>query len=336
MKNVIQLWFFIALCLIPHNVVFSQTVTKTTITPVSNTVCPGVSTYYEVSVPSGFTACQISWSVTNGTRVVNPNDQRKVTVTWNDTPGAIGTITATFSSCGSGNEANNGVTATKSELILSVNNQSWGSYGNTVSVDYCSNQQKIITVPKMYVQGTGGIAQPPLIEVHYYWTLPSGWREVGTNRTGSFGTPVNSVVIQPVACATRGNVTVQGVLNDASFCPFANPSATATILLNSTNVNVNILPQSGYGGGSACNTTPVTFYANAPVGCVSSYTWAFPTSWTEIGRSGNSITLRPSGTPADSNPMKVTVNFSCGSSVESGNYVPPLHISCCNWTKLGL
>src|SRR5690606_8302198 len=70
---------------------------------------------------------------------------------------------------------------------------------------------------------------------------------------------------------------------------------------------------------------PVSFYAttDAALGCITSYGWTYPSSWSFVSQSDNSITLQPSGTPDDSNPIKATVNFSCGSSITSGNYVPP-------------
>jgi len=117
MKKNATLLILVLLCLS----VKAQTITKLTVPPISGTVCPAWPTYYEVSVPSNLTNCQIVWSVTNGTKTDDPNNQRKVTVVWNDTPGATGTITATFTNCS--NENNNGIAANKSELILSVKNQ---------------------------------------------------------------------------------------------------------------------------------------------------------------------------------------------------------------------
>ena len=107
--------------LLASSLLYSQTITKTTSSVVSGTVCPVSATWYEVSVPSGLTSCQINWSATNETATKDPNNQRKAKVEWNDTPGASGTVTATFVNCS--NESNNGTTASKTELILSVKNQ---------------------------------------------------------------------------------------------------------------------------------------------------------------------------------------------------------------------
>ena len=183
-------------------------------------------------------------------------------------------------------------------------------------------------MPRMFVQGTGGIAQPPQVEVAYAWTLPSGWKEVGTGRTGFFGTSTNFITIEPIDCSKPGNVTVYGTLVGAGpFCNSSEKSATATISINGANPVATVGPQAGYTGGSACNTTPVTFYATTSValGCISGYNWSYPPSWSLVSQSGNSITLTPSGTTADSNPIKATITFTCGSSVTSGNYVPPFN-----------
>ena len=152
----------LSICLLLHQVGFSQEIHKSGNTPVSETICPGENTSYSVSLPSGFGACKINWSVTNGQRV--SQNGASETIKWNDTPCAIGTVTATFSDCGEDNEGDNGVTVSRSELILSVKNQSWNSYGTSVNIDYCTKSQVTIAVPRMYVQGTGGIAQPPLTE----------------------------------------------------------------------------------------------------------------------------------------------------------------------------
>lgn len=59
------------------------------------------------------------------------------------------------------------------------------------------------------------------------------------------------------------------------------------------------------------------------LGCISSYSWDYPGSWTFVSQNANAITLQPSGSPADSNPIRATINFSCGSSITSANYTPP-------------
>jgi hypothetical protein len=294
-----------------------QTITKNTTDVVSGTVCPARSTSYSVSRPANSSTCTIKWTVTNGT-INGADNLQNVSIVWKDIPGAVGTLTVRFS-CPSGNQ-NDGDGSIRSELILSVKNQSWGSYGSSINVDYCTKAQVNLTVPRMYVQGTGGIGQPPQVEVAYAWTLPGGWKEVGTGRTGSFGTSTNFVSIEPIGCSLPGDVTVFGTLAGAGpFCGASEKSATATIKLNSPNPVATVSPQSGYTGGSACNVTPVTFYASTSpyLGCISSYNWTYPPSWSLVSQSGSSITLRPSGKQADANPIKATVNFSCGSSVSS-------------------
>lgn len=150
---------FLVLSLSTGTNVFGQVVTKSNNNSTSGAICPNQNTTYEVSRPSGFTGCQITWSATNGT--VESQNGATATIKWSDTPGATGTVTATFSNCGNSND---GKTASKAELILSVKNQAWGWYDNSENLDYCTNAQVYLTVPHMYVSGTGGIGQP----LHFY------------------------------------------------------------------------------------------------------------------------------------------------------------------------
>ena len=163
MKKLIQ--FSVAICLsLLVSEAFSQVVTKSFSGTVAGATCLGVNILYEVSLPPGFGSCQITWTATNGE--VQSQSGNTVYIKWNDTPGAKAKLKATFSNCGSGNEANNGKVSNEfEELILSVKNQSWGSYGNSVNVDYCTKGQVLITMPRMFVQGTGGIGQPAQTEV---------------------------------------------------------------------------------------------------------------------------------------------------------------------------
>jgi len=216
----------VAFCLIIGSSAFGQSVTRSVNSSIQGATCPGIGIDYDVSVPSGFENCQISWSASNGTAVKNPSNQTKASVTWQDIPGAIGTVTATFSNC-TGHEGNNGTMASLSETILSVNGQNFDAYGNSVTIDYCTTNSVTINVPHMWVQGTGGVAQPPLQEVIYSWTLPSGWT---TN--GGLNTTVNSITIHPTQCAVSGTgmVSVKGNIIDR--CGSAGLSNAATISLN--------------------------------------------------------------------------------------------------------
>lgn len=135
---------------------FGQEVTKSTHSPIAGTVCPNMSTYYEVSRPNGFGACKVTWSIING-KITSGNGLSTVTVEWNDSPGMKGKLTATFSECGSVNSDNNGKTASLEELILSVKGKSFGTYTNYVNVDYCTRASVYLQVPPMVVDGTGGI-----------------------------------------------------------------------------------------------------------------------------------------------------------------------------------
>lgn len=129
MKNLIKFKLF-GIMIIP--IMFfsffttAQSISKITTTQTANTVCPVSTTSYTTTIPTNFGSCKIKWTVENGT--INGSDnQRDVSVTWSDTPGAISKITVTFSGCESKNP-NEGKSDSKSELILSVKDQAWGSY----------------------------------------------------------------------------------------------------------------------------------------------------------------------------------------------------------------
>jgi hypothetical protein len=317
MRKIYSFIFFALSVLTLH----AQTIQKLTSSSVSGTVCPVTYTYYEVNASGYWNTCTISWSATNGTVINDPYNRKKAAVIWKDIPGAKGKVTVTFTNCDG-----DGGSVSREELILSIKEQSWGSYGNSINIDYCSKSPVYITMPRMIVQGTGGVAQPPLTEAAYVWTLPAGWRQLGTNNTGTFGTPTNYITIEPIDCAKPGSVKVYGTLVGAEpFCNSAANSATATISLSGANPVVTVDPPPGFSGVTACNTTPVTFTASLShtLGCVNNYNWTFPSSWTEISRNANTITLRPSGTPSNSGNIRATVNFTCGTSIQSANYVPP-------------
>ena len=176
----------------------------------------------------------------------------------------------------------------------------------------------------MYVQGTGGLGQPAQLEVGYSWTIPPGWKELTTGNINSVITTTNDIWLQRVDgnCSLSGNLKVEGTINHK--CGSAGLSAAATITLNGAKPVVTVGPQVGYQGASYCNTDPVTFYAtlNYALGCIQEYEWHHPASWSPVSQTANSITLRPSGSPDDANDIYAKVKFTCGTSIQSGNYKP--------------
>ena len=188
---------------------FSQTVTKSYNGTVAGAVCPEIGIQYEVSLPTGFSGCQITWTVINGEK--QSQSGNTVYIKWNDTPGAKAKLKATFSNCGSGNEANNGKVSNEfEELILSVKNQSWGSYGNSVNVDYCTKGQVLITMPRMFVQGTGGIGQPAQTEVAY-----AGW-----------GVSPTSARTRPIRTASRPSITAWPMTTARATATWRRPTSS--------------------------------------------------------------------------------------------------------------
>ncbi len=260
----------------------SQSISQNPHTPLSDqAVCPGESTItYSVS---GYGSCNIKWTITTNGQITTADNLKDVSVKWTDIPGTD-TITATLSGCTGSSISLEGHAPSVSHVILSVNGQNFDPLGyntNPRNIDFCTPAQVDLFVSHMYVPGTGGIAQPPLQEVSYEWTLPGGWKEVNTNATGTIISPVNIISIIPTKCAVPGNVIVKGVVGNCTAPDIQSKSNPATFVLNGVSPLLTIGPQAGYQGATFCNTTPVTFTTtlNYALGCISNYTWNFPANW---------------------------------------------------------
>jgi hypothetical protein len=293
--------------------------------PVQGAICPNSTMLYHVSIPSDFGLCKIKWKATNGD-IIGADNTSKVSVSWSDTPGATATLSVVFESCEDGN-TNQGKGDNLSKLILSVKDQAVPTYYNSLNVDFCSKNMVHIQIPHVYVQGTGGIGEPPLQEVLYLWTLPSGW--TFTNGS-SASTTLNSIDIAPTSCAMPGNVLVKGAIGLG--CQGSGFTSTSTISLNGVRPVLTLGPQGGYAGAILGRTDPVTFTATVSpaIQCVTSYTWNYPRGWSYNGNqtyppvtTSNTITLIPSGTEADAGSVSVLVNLSCGGILITPSYTVP-------------
>lgn len=307
----------------------AQTIKKQTISPEEGTVCAVSSTEYTISVSEVFQTCTINWTATNGNAYKDVNDQRKVTVEWTDTPGAKGTLTATFTACDEKDKENNNKQVSLTELILSVKDQSWGVYTSSYNADFCNTSSVNIVMPNMYVKGTGGWDEPPKTEVGYVWNLPDGWVEKNTG-LNDLETLTNYITIVPTECAVDGDISVKGTLKGLGLCENGEESSTAVININSTIPDVTLGPEAGYISPSACNTSPVEFHASPEplLGCNDYFKWTFPEGWkwldpstgefksSPVNTTSNVIELTPSGTSADVGQFNVELFFACGNSVD--------------------
>ena len=218
------------ICFLSSQTIIAQDIIKLISSDISGTICPVQGTPYEVKNLGGLGGCEIVWSAINGQYAVDPNDQTKVTVNWSDTPGAKGKLTATFVNCTNSSLDNTSVSV--EELILSVKNKAWGSYTNSVNLEYCTSSTVTLQVPRMFVQGTGGFTNIAQTEVSYYWDLPTGWIHASSGQN-NFATTVNTIQITPTDCAVPGQVTVKGIITD--LCGSAAPSSTAVWSKSSSN-----------------------------------------------------------------------------------------------------
>lgn len=325
--NFPKLLFLIAPMLMA-SLCYGQAITMITPTPVAGAVCPSNGMEYNVSVPDGFEGCGITWSVdSNNGSISGGNTGTSVVVTWQEGSPNIAKLTATFSNCGTGHENNNNITATITQTILSISQETF-TYGSSISIPYCPTTPRVnVSVSRMYVPNTGGIAQPPLQEVAYVWRVPAGWKQEGTNNAGpaTVATTVNFINIVPVSCPVQATITVQGNINNT--CGGSLSSQTATISLNITQTLAVTAP-SGYTGSHCGNVSPVTFTVPS-VSCATNYVWSFPSSWrgpnNETGTATtttNSINLTPAGLPSDAGSIGANITLACG-SIPAVSYTVP-------------
>jgi hypothetical protein len=159
-------------------------------------VCPGQLTPYQISFPDGLSQCSINWSIEDGIGNFfnGVTTGASVSVTWQDqrpnkvTVQAIVRYRATSGgSCSEPEE----VILTFTHILRSVLQESLTDVGTSAEVPYCETQPVVtLSVGVMNIKNTGGAGQPPLTEVERYeWTIPAGWKGLGTPNTGMFYTP---------------------------------------------------------------------------------------------------------------------------------------------------
>ena len=127
--------FLLVFTLINWQSIIAQSSTPTFSHPTSliaGTICPGIEIWYTISIPTGYSTCTVNFDVTNGSKGQQVGNT--IAITWDDKPGQKGKITATF---GCTNQ-HNGESYSLEELILSVKDQAWDSYGTSINVDYCN------------------------------------------------------------------------------------------------------------------------------------------------------------------------------------------------------
>ncbi len=182
------------------------------------------------------------------------------------------------------------------------------AFCQSYTFDFCSSAETTVKVS--------------LAAYSYGFKLPDGWvTSDGKTSTGTIFD--NSIKIKPVKCPISGTISVVGAI--------INPDLTVSYVQGSISLNVSVpvvsvSPPSGYVGSFTCNTTPVIFTANLSpsIGCLTGYSWTYPSGWTFVSQAGNTITLKPSGTAVDSdpnNPITASAFFICGSVIK-GSYNP--------------
>jgi uncharacterized protein (DUF736 family) len=285
--------------------------------PTSQAYCPLASTTYSVTNINGaLPNCFYSWTIAGGTIVSGSAgiNRTSVSVNWADLPGS-GTLTVTTSNCSPSGD--NGSTTTSTYVRRSVFGQNFigpptALCNNTINIPYCSPGVATVCADRMYIQGTGGIAQPPLTEVsRYIWSIPSGWKSNTTTGPATISTTSNSIPIEPLPTNTAGGtVTVIGSVSNA--CSGTLNSQPKTITITRTPI-LSITPPAGFTGAKCGITTPLTFSVTALACAIgSNYTWTVPAGWGGSSPT-NSITVTPSGN--NGGTLRVDIGLSTGGSV---------------------
>ncbi|HRK53185.1 MAG TPA: hypothetical protein PK185_04670 [Cyclobacteriaceae bacterium] len=263
----------------------------------------------------------MNWTITDGSgsyQFGSTSTSSIIFISWDDRKPNKVTLQAViqyFDPNGSGSCASpETITRTFTHVLRSVFGETITA-GTLPAVPYCNTSAVNVLVNHMYIQNTGGIAEPPLAEVNnYQWILPTGWKEVG-GASGTVYTNANAIAIEPINpsgnCSAGGNILVRGIAGLTSCAGLlVSQSYQKTIPLNRT-PSFTISASGGYTGQQQCGqTTPVTFSVPAQ-SCASSYTWNFPSGWSGSSTS-NSIVLTPSGGANVAGSITVTTSVNNG------------------------
>jgi hypothetical protein len=279
-------------------------------------VCIGLPVQYRVDYPTGKTQCgNVQWTIKNSlgnftsgfTSSTNPTK-----IIWSEQqPNIVEVeVVVNFISSGGSCSAPETVTLSFTHTLRTVYQEELFITNPPPPIDYCAaiGSTYNISVSHMYIPNTG-TGSINLTEVDSYeWALPAGWKETGTNRTGTIYTAVNFIVVEPITrCVAGGNVTVRGVANNISCGSLpVSKSLPSSIALQRTPV-ISLVAPPGYTGPGCNKVDPVTFTATY-FSCATNYAWQFPSGWSGTSTS-NSITLTPSGSPSDGGTIRATITL---------------------------
>jgi hypothetical protein len=310
MKNLL---FFICIWVVPF--ICEAQITISPLSSDREPICPGQVIAYSLktngnsSLPAS--TCTISWVALNGRFVDFPGQPRSVigknlfsvNVAWDDDYHG-GNLTVSYS-CP---DNSSGDLASADYAISTFFGQPVSEFADfagsvhqtgSINIPYCVTSSVYVYVDHIYMNNTGGVGQATLVEAKYLFTLPCGWQEVGTNRTGQISTTVNGITIAPIPGPTAGFVSgsVRVVGQNPLLC--GSSTQAGTIALNRTGAGPTLsISPSTYTGPYCGNRNPLTFIA-PNFSCGIPYSWTIPSGWTISSSSSNSIVLIPTGTSVD-------------------------------------
>jgi hypothetical protein len=280
--------------------------------PGNTTVCPKQGTFYTAQPPSQVQGCgNFQWTISGGTfnndplnpvTTANTGNNNTVTAYWTelDASGAArGTLSVTMT-CGQDSYNASGTYFIKTLKGLNPNARA------NNRIDFCTVNQVSLYCDVMYLPNTPVPGSPYGAESAsgYEWEIPSGWSFSGSGNT-------NIVNISPADGCTEGTARVRAYMDNCnSGRLYSNWSSPITIR---NPISSTISVPSGYSGPKCADTTPVTFTA-ANLSCATQFQWSISnTGWhlsspsTSFNGTTNTITLQPSGTPADDAVLTVNI-----------------------------
>lgn len=246
----------------------------------------------------------------NGT-IVGSSTSRTVNIIWNDVAD-VGTLTVTLSNC---TEATNTTTSNK-YAIRSLAGRIPTNPIAYYPLRHCETTSVMLKVDQMVLNNTGGTTGIPTeFADGYEWSLPTGWKTTG-GFSGVVRTSTEFVYVSPDNGCRGGTVTVKAYKDCTSGRKY---SSSTSISIERVGLERTISVPSGYTGPKCGKVAPVKFTAQ-DFPCAVSFRWTSTnTAWKLNGvtngpwtTSINTLTLTPTGTPADDGIISVDIDLGCG------------------------
>lgn len=155
----------------------------------------------------------------------------------------------------------------------------------------------------------------------YKWTAPAGW-SINGGGNSELANETISIVAPTGTPAGSYTISVQGSIEKPGPVDYWHSTKRDFSVqigsFNSSQVSVS-------GAGIVCNGNSYTYTANVPTGHQNGYTysWTYPSGWSEQSTSNNTITLFLPSSNNSYGPVRVSVNNGCSTTPLTGITVFP-------------